>query len=57
MVKAIKVYKIEGFAEFISLLGLTIQLLTGLFLAIHYTCDVNIAFNRVVYICRDVNNG
>lgn len=42
-----------------SLLGLclTIQLLTGIFLAIHYTRDVSIAFNRVIYIIRDVNFG
>lgn len=45
--------------NFGSLLGLCliIQILTGLFLAIHYTADVNIAFNRVNHICRDVNYG
>lgn len=45
--------------NFGSLLGLClgIQIITGLFLAIHYTCDVTIAFNSVVHICRDVNNG
>lgn len=45
--------------NFGSLLGLCliIQIVTGLFLAIHYTCDVNIAFNSIVHICRDVNNG
>lgn len=50
---------ISGWWNFGSLLGLclTIQLVTGLFLAIHYTCDVNIAFNRIIHICRDVNNG
>ncbi|TMW47283.1 hypothetical protein DOY81_007638 [Sarcophaga bullata] len=25
----------------------------GLFLAIHYTADINLAFNRVNHICRD----
>lgn len=42
-----------------SLLGLClgVQLLTGIFLAIHYTADVNIAFSRVAHICRDVNYG
>jgi len=45
--------------NFGSLLGLCliIQILTGLFLAIHYTADINIAFNRVNHICRDVNYG
>lgn len=45
--------------NFGSLLGLCliIQILTGLFLAIHYTADVNLAFNRVNHICRDVNYG
>lgn len=45
--------------NFGSLLGLCliIQILTGIFLAIHYTGNIEIAFNRVVHICRDVNNG
>lgn len=45
--------------NFGSLLGLCliIQILTGLFLAIHYTADINIAFNSVNHICRDVNHG
>lgn len=45
--------------NFGSLLGicLGVQILTGLFLAIHYTADVNLAFDRVTHICRDVNNG
>jgi len=45
--------------NFGSLLGLCliIQILTGLFLAIHYTADVNLAFYRVNHICRDVNYG
>jgi len=30
---------------------------TGLFLAIHYTADVSLAFNRVAHISRDVNYG
>nr|QUE26651.1 cytochrome b [Ilythea japonica] len=42
-----------------SLLGLCliIQILTGLFLAMHYTADINTAFNSVNHICRDVNYG
>lgn len=45
--------------NFGSLLGLCliIQVLTGLFLAIHYTADIQLAFNRVNHICRDVNYG
>ena len=51
--------RITSWWGFGSLLGLClgVQIVTGLFLAIHYTCDVTIAFNRVVHICRDVNNG
>nr|YP_010954486.1 cytochrome b [Euparatettix tridentatus]WMV02041.1 cytochrome b [Euparatettix tridentatus] len=42
-----------------SLLGLclTIQIITGLFLAMHYTADIEVAFKSVVHMCRDVNNG
>ena len=45
--------------NFGSLLGLVliIQLATGLFLAIHYTCDVQLAFASVNHIFRDVNSG
>nr|YP_009654808.1 cytochrome b [Leptoglossus membranaceus]QCI09363.1 cytochrome b [Leptoglossus membranaceus] len=45
--------------NFGSLLGmcLMIQIVTGLFLAMHYTANVELAFNSVVHICRDVNNG
>ena len=45
--------------NFGSLLGLCliIQLVTGLFLAIHYTAHIDLAFSRVAHICRDVNYG
>lgn len=45
--------------NFGSLLGLCliIQILTGIFLAIHYCPNIDIAFNRVTHICRDVNYG
>nr|AHE40916.1 cytochrome b [Barbus carpathicus] len=45
--------------NFGSLLGLclTTQILTGLFLAMHYTSDISTAFSSVVHICRDVNYG
>lgn len=50
---------ISSWWNFGSLLGLclVIQILTGIFLSIHYTARVDIAFNRVVHICRDVNYG
>lgn len=50
---------ISAWWNFGSLLGLCliIQTLTGLFLAIHYTADVELAFNSVNHICRDVNYG
>ena len=45
--------------NFGSLLGLCLvsQIATGLFLAIHYSCDISLAFERVSHITRDVNNG
>ena len=45
--------------NFGSLLGicLGIQIITGLFLAIHYTANIDLAFSRVAHICRDVNYG
>nr|QRW36278.1 cytochrome b [Deronectes moestus] len=45
--------------NFGSLLGLclTIQIITGLFLAMHYTANIELAFYSVNHICRDVNYG
>nr|YP_003434076.1 cytochrome b [Traulia szetschuanensis]ACF71065.1 cytochrome b [Traulia szetschuanensis] len=45
--------------NFGSLLGmcLVIQIVTGLFLAMHYTSNIEMAFSSVMHICRDVNNG
>nr|ACF71403.1 cytochrome b [Neosalanx jordani] len=45
--------------NFGSLLGLclVIQILTGLFLAMHYTPETSTAFSSVAHMCRDVNNG
>nr|YP_009694492.1 cytochrome b [Eurydema dominulus]QEI26477.1 cytochrome b [Eurydema dominulus]UCC45998.1 cytochrome b [Eurydema dominulus] len=45
--------------NFGSLLGmcLMIQIISGLFLAMHYTANIELAFSSVVHICRDVNNG
>ena len=45
-----------GFGS-LSGLMLVVQILTGVFLAIHYTPHVEIAFNSVEHIIRDVNNG
>nr|YP_009344328.1 cytochrome b [Salmacis sphaeroides]APT42083.1 cytochrome b [Salmacis sphaeroides] len=45
--------------NFGSLLGLclVVQILTGIFLAMHYTADITLAFSSVSHICRDVNYG
>merc|ERR1719186_1927533 len=50
---------IRAMWNFGSLLGLCliIQILTGLFLAIHYSGDISLAFYRVNHISRDVNYG
>jgi len=38
-------------------IALVIQILTGIFLAMHYTTHVDFAFNSLEHIMRDVNNG
>nr|BBV24541.1 cytochrome b [Cynops pyrrhogaster] len=45
--------------NFGSLLGICLitQIITGLFLAMHYTADMQSAFSSVAHICRDVNHG
>lgn len=45
--------------NFGSLLGLCLssQIITGIFLAIHYTGSIGLAFERVRHIIRDVNYG
>ncbi len=50
---------ISAMWNFGSLLGLClgVQILTGLFLAMHYCADVTLAFESVRHICRDVNYG
>nr|AMX22859.1 cytochrome b [Coptotermes testaceus] len=50
---------ISGWWNFGSLLGvcLVAQILTGLFLAMHYCPDISAAFSSVSHICRDVNYG
>nr|WFP43329.1 cytochrome b [Onomarchus uninotatus] len=50
---------ISSWWNFGSLLGLClmIQIITGLFLAMHYTAHIDLAFSSVTHICRDVNYG
>nr|ABM47050.1 cytochrome b [Avahi laniger] len=50
---------ISSWGNFCSLLGacLALQIVTGLFLAMHYTADTTTAFSSVTHICRDVNYG
>nr|ALO70260.1 cytochrome b [Aleochara sp. 2 EF-2015] len=50
---------ISAWWNFGSLLGLClmIQIITGIFLAMHYTANINLAFNSIAHICRDVNYG
>lgn len=45
--------------SFGSLVGLffAIQIITGIFLAMHYTCGIDNAFSSVVHIMTDVQNG
>lgn len=45
--------------NFGSILGicLTIQLISGIIISIHYTANIEMAFNRVDHIVRDVNYG
>lgn len=50
---------ISAWWNFGSLLGVCLiaQIVTGLFLAMHYTADTSLAFSSIAHICRDVNNG
>nr|AEE37228.1 cytochrome b [Hemidactylus turcicus]AEE37229.1 cytochrome b [Hemidactylus turcicus]AEE37249.1 cytochrome b [Hemidactylus turcicus] len=50
---------ISAWWNFGSLLGLCLitQIITGLFLAMHYTADTTLAFTSVAHICRDVQYG
>nr|AXS65308.1 cytochrome b [Eurysternus sp. KM-2017] len=50
---------ISSWWNFGSLLGLCliIQILTGIFLAMHYTPNIIMAFDSIIHICRDVNYG
>nr|QOI10552.1 cytochrome B [Potamon fluviatile] len=50
---------ISTFWNFGSLLGLCLilQIITGLFLSMHYISHIDLAFSSVTHICRDVNYG
>nr|AQP29375.1 cytochrome b [Trinervitermes sp. IND2] len=50
---------ISGWWNFGSLLGICLvaQIATGLFLAMHFCPNIDIAFSSVSHICRDVNYG
>nr|AVE15568.1 cytochrome b [Metallyticus sp. JZ-2017] len=50
---------ISSWWNFGSLLGvcLGMQILTGLFLAMHYSANIELAFYSIAHICRDVNYG
>nr|URX53484.1 cytochrome b [Kalotermitidae sp. 5 AB-2022a] len=50
---------ISAWWNFGSLLGicLTMQIVTGLFLAMHFCPNIESAFSSVAHICRDVNYG
>nr|ALO77340.1 cytochrome b [Chirotenon longimanus] len=50
---------ISYFWNFGSLLGLclSIQIITGIFLAMHYCPNITLAFESVAHICRNVNYG
>nr|UZC33345.1 cytochrome b [Mastotermes darwiniensis] len=50
---------ISAWWNFGSLLGicLIIQIMTGLFLSMHFCPNIDLAFSSVAHICRDVNYG
>nr|UDL72108.1 cytochrome b [Peltonotellus sp.] len=50
---------ISSWWNFGSLLGLClmIQIISGIFLAMHYSPNINQAFKSIIHITRDVNNG
>nr|UZG66040.1 cytochrome b [Sclerotia substriata] len=50
---------ISSWWYFGSLLGMCLmfQIVTGLFLPMHYCSHISLAFNSVMHICRDVNYG
>lgn len=51
--------RLRYFWNFGSLLGvfLIVQIVSGLFLSFHFRGDVNLSFDRIIHIIRDVNYG
>nr|YP_011017070.1 cytochrome b [Saldoida armata]WQB61748.1 cytochrome b [Saldoida armata] len=45
-----------NFGSLLSM-SLMIQIITGTFLAMHYTANTEMAFSSVIHMCRDVNYG
>nr|AZL93333.1 cytochrome b [Megalodontes quinquecinctus] len=45
-----------NFGSLVSLC-LMIQIISGLFLSMHYSANINMAFYSIIHICRDVNYG
>nr|AZF99008.1 cytochrome b [Megalodontes cephalotes] len=45
-----------NFGSLVSLC-LMIQIISGLFLSMHYSANINTAFYSIIHICRDVNYG
>nr|YP_010849291.1 cytochrome b [Krisna furcata]WGG89431.1 cytochrome b [Krisna furcata] len=45
--------------NFGSILGicLTIQIISGMLISMHYSCNIELAFNSISHITRDINNG
>lgn len=41
----------------LALICLVSQIITGVFLAMHYNCDISLAFSSIEHIIRDVNYG
>lgn len=53
---ALNLSMVSNFGSCLGLI-LVLQLLSGLFLAMHYCCDISLAFDSVSSIVRDVNHG
>ena len=42
---------------FLAAMCLLVQIISGILLSMHYSCHINLAFNSIEHIMRDVNNG
>ena len=52
-----KKFKILIYKNIIIKIFLLIQIISGLFLSIHYCPNVDFAFKRISHIIKDVNSG